>query len=226
MHIYTGENNIARNVSSIYVGVNGVARKVLNGYVGVDGVARQFYASFTNPLNTDQLTLGQHDVYFTAYPNLKWCVDHLEGDYAYLGLYNCTEQTNFGINTTYSGSTIAAKCITFLNNTIPNVADYLEDVTVHGVTNKVFIPSYKMFSGTASSGGVDANDPTFSWPSASANNRKACVSNWSTINSYFWLSSPDGSSYVWRVGYTGGFNTTRYMSTSCGFRPEVKVRYK
>ena len=41
--IYTGVNNIARNVSKFYVGVNGVARKVKKAYVGVNGVAQQFW---------------------------------------------------------------------------------------------------------------------------------------------------------------------------------------
>lgn len=179
------------------------------------------------PLNTDQLTLGMNTVYFTAYPDLKWCVDHLDGDYAYLGLYNCSERTKFSDSgsITYSGSTIATKCTTFLNNTIPNVADYLESVTVNGVTNKVFIPSYKMFSGTAA-GDWDTNDPTFSWISASANNRKACVSNWSTINNWFWLSSRDNSGHVWSVYYSnGGFNGDT-PTNSAGFRPAVKVRYR
>ena len=41
--LYTGVNNIARNVSKFYVGVNGVARKVKKAYVGVNGVARLFW---------------------------------------------------------------------------------------------------------------------------------------------------------------------------------------
>jgi len=181
---------------------------------------------FVNPLNTDQLTLGMTTVYFTAYPNIKWCVDHIDGNYVYLGGYNINEATTFGSSTTYSGSTIASKCTTYLNNTIPNVADYLENVTVHGVTAKVFIPSKKMFSGTASSGGVDANDPTFDYPSASAANRKACYAALSS--NAMWLSSPRDSSAVWYVYDDGNFykDSYGYPEYSHGFRPEVKVQYK
>lgn len=182
--------------------------------------------SFDNPLNTDQLILGQHDVYFKAYPNLKWCVDHLDGDYVYLGLYNASEKTAFGSNTAYIGSTIAAKCNTFLNSTIPNVSECLEPVTVNGVTNKVFIPSHKMMSGTANPyDGSDANDPTFDWPSASKDNRVACVSDWLTISNHFWLSSPYVSGYLSRVDNAGNFGALG-PNTSFGFRPEVKVRYR
>lgn len=180
---------------------------------------------FTNPLNTDQLIAGQHDVYFTAYPDIKWHVDHIDGDYVYLGLYNATETTAFGSNVIYSGSTIASKCTTYLNNTIPNVADYLEDVTVQGVTNKVFIPTYYQFSGQIESG--DATVPVFSYLSTSKTNREACVSDWSSISNYFWLSTAYSSSYVWVVNFAGSFsNNLGNPSYTRGFRPEVKVRYK
>ena len=177
---------------------------------------------FVNPLNTDQLTLGQTDVYFTAYPSIKWCVDHLDGNYVYLGGYNINETTQFrSSGTSYSGSTIASKCTTYLNNTIPNVADYLEDVTVEGVTAKVFIPTYYQFSGQTGYG--DTSGPVFSYPSASADNRKACYA--ALTSNAMWLSTAYDSSYVWRVSYSGNFDNSSPSNTR-GFRPEVKVRYK
>ena len=207
---YVGIGDIARKVTDIYVGVNGVARKVKNGYVGANGVARQFYASFTNPLNTDQLTLGQTGVYFTTYPSITWQVQHLDGDYAYLALYPMTETTTFGSSTTYSGSAIATKCTTFLNNTIPNVADYLEEVTVNGVTAKVFIPSKAMY------------ETDWDWPKAAAANR-VCQLNGS--NKPYWTSTAYDSSYVWYVNNYGLFVNV-YPTQTHGFRPAVKVRYK
>lgn len=177
--------------------------------------------AYTSPLNTDQLTLGMNTVYFTAYPDLKWCVDHLDGDYAYLGLYNASETTAFGADATYSGSTIAAKCTDFLNNTIPLVADYLENVTVEGVTNKVFIPTYYQFSGNTGYG--DTSGPVFDYPSASATNREACYAALS--DNTMWLSSTDRVSLVRRV-FSGGYIGNGYPSFSYGFRPEVKVRYR
>lgn len=57
-------------------------------------------------------------------------------------------------------------------------------------------------------------------------NRAACVSDWSTIGNYFWLSSPSNSSYVWIVDGDGDFYGYGYPTYSYGFRPEVKVRFK
>ena len=178
-------------------------------------------------LNTDSPVPGQHDVYFTAYPSIKWHVDHVDGDYVYLGLYTLTETTRFGSNTTYAGSTIASKCTTFLNNTIPNVADYLEDVTVEGVTNKVFIPTYYQMSGQTGYG--DTSGPVFTYvANASAATRKTIISNdWTQNppNYAVWLSTADNSSYVWYVRYDGNFSGNT-PSRTYGFRPEVKINYK
>lgn len=222
---YVGVNNVARKCKNIYVGVNGIARKVKKVYVGANGVARQCYSAFDNPLNTDSLTLGDNTVYFKEYPDLKWQVQHLDGNYVYLSLTEITTLTDFrSSGNAYSGSTIASKCTTFLNSTIPNVAAYLESVTVNGVTAKVFIPSYKMFSGTASSGGGDANDPTFRWPKASASNR---ICKYQGSTKVYWLSSPDNSSrYAWTVQRNGSFYNSTASTSSYGFRPCVKVRYK
>lgn len=59
--VYTGVNNIDRNVNKIYVGVNNVARKVKKAYVGVNNVAQQFYESISyTPLNYLETTGEQY----------------------------------------------------------------------------------------------------------------------------------------------------------------------
>lgn len=183
---------------------------------------------FPNPLNTDQLTLGQHDVYFTAYPSIMWHVDHIDGNYVYLGLYNVTERTEFGQYdsvTLYRLSTIASKCTTFLNNTIPNVADCLESVRVEGVTNKVFIPTYYQMSGQTGYG--DTSGPVFTYLSGSATNRVNMINNnWGSISHRVWLSTERTSGGdVWSVGNDGSIGGLS-SSYARGFRPEVKVQYK
>lgn len=188
------------------------AKAVYDSLQDIDGatVNVETPEEVTNPLNTDQLTLGQTGVYFTAYPDITWQVQHLSGDYAYLALYPMTETSAFGSSSTYSGSTIASKCTTFLNNTIPNVADYLEDVTVNGVTAKVFIPSKAMY------------ETDWDWPKVGASNR-ICQLNGS--NNGYWTSTAISSSYVWIVFDNGDFNYG-YPSHTYGFRPAVKVQYK
>jgi len=255
-HVITDKKTMPRRVAVINADSMTELTKSLNAYLkmypatgtiynaGFDPQENRYYAlvddlfdkpatdvPFRCPLNTDQLSLGQHDVYFKAYPSIKWCVDHIDGDYVYLGLYNATEKTQFNYinfinNAFYGCSTIAYRCHEYLNNIIPNVADYLEPVTVNGVTSKVFIPSYKMFSGEASPNGIDANDLTFDWPSVSKYNRMVCVSDWSAIGNNFWLSSPNGSYYIWFVGIDGRFYGDVGPTNSFGFRPEVKVRFK
>lgn len=161
-------------------------------------------------LNTDSPTLGE-TVYFTAYPSITWQVQHLDGNYAYLALYPMTETSAFGSSTSYSGSTIAQKCTDYLNNTIPNVAQYLEDITVNSVMAKVFIPSYEQLSSD------------WDWPKAGRNNR-ICQLNGS--NKSYWTSTAYSSSYVWYVYSDGYFYNNVYPSGATGFRPAVKVRYK
>lgn len=165
----------------------------------------------SSPLNTANLTLGQHDVYFRDYPDIKWQVQHIDGDYVYLALYPMIDTSAFGSSTTYSGSTIASKCTTFLNNTIPNVADYLEDVTVNGVTAKVFIPSY------------DQLNSDWNWPKAGVSNR---ICQYNGSDCYYWTSSAYNSSTVWFVSVNGYFDHDYSPSYVHGFRPAVKVRYK
>lgn len=168
---------------------------------------------FVNPLNTAQLTLGQTGVYFTAYPSITWQVQHLDGNYVYLALYPMTETSAFDFNgsTSYSGSTIADKCTTFLNNTIPNVADYLEDVTVSGVTSKVFIPSKAMY------------ETDWDWPKVRSSNR-ICQLNGSDRG--YWTSTVAGSNYSHYVNGAGGFTCGYQWITNNGLRPAVKVKYK
>jgi len=166
---------------------------------------------FVNPLNKDTMTLGDETVYFTAYPSITWQVQHLDGNYAYLALYPITERSVFGSSTTYSGSTIAQKCTDYLNNTIPNVADYLEEVTVNGVTAKVFIPSKAMYQ------------TEWNWPKTSASNR-SCMINGAYI-AYCTSTAADSGS-VWSVSGDGNFYSGYGPSAAFGFRPAVKVKYK
>ena len=247
-HVAADKGTIPRKVAVINAASMAKLEKSLNAYLemhpaagtiysaGFDPQENRYYAlvddvfskpavdeSFTNPLNTDQLALGQHDVYFKAYPDIKWCVDHLDGDYVYLGGYNISETTQFGSSTTYAGSTIAHKCTEYLNNIIPNVAQYLEDVTVEGVTNKVFIPTFYQFSGDYTEG--DASDPVFDYPSASASNRRACYAA-SCINTMWLSTTVSYTKSLWIVHDDGNFGTTGNPSETRDFRPEVKVRFK
>ena len=162
------------------------------------------------PLNKTTLTLGDSEVWFRAYPDIKWQVQHIEGNYAYLALSTLPSKTTFGPNVTYAGSTIAGLCTDYLNNTIPNVADYIQDVTVNGVTSKVFVPSYEQLSS-----GWD-------WPKAATANR---ICQYNGTNTAWWTSSSSDTDYAWYVRTDGDFSDY-FPSRSYGFRPAVKVQFK
>ena len=202
-------NNVNETDGSATVTVN-VARGT--EYEAASATCAVTAAFFVNPLNTDQLTLGQSGVYFTAYPSITWQVEHLDGNYVYLALDPITEKSLFGSTNTsvyYSGSTIASKCTDYLNNTIPNVADYLEEVTVNGVTAKVFIPSKAMYQ------------TEWNWPKANASNRFPLNGS---IKEY-WVSNAYSANNVWFVHFSGDFGHDTPLN-QYGFRPAVKVRYK
>lgn len=162
-------------------------------------------------LNKDVLTLGDSEVWFTAYPSIKWQVQHLSGDYAYLALAEMTELTVFGSNATYLGSTISAKCEGYLANTIPNVSQSLETVTVNGVTNKVFVPSREQL------------EEEWDYPMESSAN---CICKYNGANYPWWTSSKYSNNSAYIVTSAGAFATNGSESDSLGFRPCVKVKYR
>jgi len=164
-----------------------------------------------NPLNTDTMTLGDATVYFTDYPSIKWQVMHVDGNYVYLALAYVSETSAFGANATYSGSTLASKCVDYLNNTIPNVADKLENVTVNGVTAKVFVPS--------------RNQLATDWDYPKQGDTYRQVSKAEGI-AYYWTSSMYSSTKPYYVRGSGSLGNNNTSDNAYGFRPAVKVQFK
>ena len=142
-----------------------------------------------------------------TFDNKSWRVVHNVGSQWYLALAEMTETTIFGSNTTYKGSTIASKCVTWQSSNLSATAlEYCNDVTVNNVTNKVFIPSYEQVNGG------------FSYYNSNTN--RICNLNGST--NYWWTSSPYGSSDVYRVNGTGAIGSYS-PGVSNGFRPHVCI---
>lgn len=161
----------------------------------------------------DEPTLGSI-VAFTEYPDIRWEVQHIDGDYVYLAtesvLYKCPFGRDNVADIKYSESTLYAHCMTYLNGVIPNVADYLEDVTVNGVTAKVFVPSYEQMISE------------WDWPSSDSIHRTCTYEG--SLTSY-WTSSPVDFRSVRFVSDYGNFNRDYPMYTY-GFRPAVKLNLK
>ena len=170
--------------------------------------------------DNNEPTLGSI-VTFAAYPDIRWVIQHIDGEDVYLATETAVRECTFGRNSItaarYSESTLYAHCMIYLNETIPDLADYLEDVDVNGVTAKVFVPSYGQLKSE------------WDWPKQSASNR-ICQYNGSNItwwtSSRFECSSHLVDNCIWGVGGDGDFGFNGYPSETRGFRPEVKVRFK
>ena len=74
----------------------------------------------------------------------NWTVVHVTTDLIYMILTNIYSMTTFGSNTRYSQSNLIGLCDTFLNSIETQYQNVLADVTVNGVTQKVFVPAHGM----------------------------------------------------------------------------------
>ena len=154
-------------------------------------------------------------VTFAAYPNIRWTVQHVDGDYVYLATETVVSKCAFGRDNAadikYSESTLYAYCMLYLNDAIPDIANYLEDVTTNGVTTKVFVPSYEQLK------------LEWAWPEARASNRICQLDDY---NKAYWTSTAYESSHVWYVDWEGFFVLSDRPTATLGFRPAIKLNLR
>ena len=140
-----------------------------------------------------------------------WLVCHVDEDANefYLILNTITENTKFGNNVNYAGSTIAAKCASFLATLPGPVQTLLKMTSVEGVTAKIFIPTYNQVNGG------------FSW--FNSNNRRIAYNESGTAQ-HWWTSTKTSSGNVWGV-YTDGrlLNSYYLPDNPYGFRPTCRI---
>ena len=142
-----------------------------------------------------------------TFDNKTWRVVHNTGNQWYLALSTIVENTTFGSNNVYRGSTLAGKCVSWQSANLSATAlDYCNNVTVENVTNKVFIPTYAQVNGG------------FSYYNSNAN--RICQLN--GVNDVWWTSSPYGS-FVYFVNIDGGVFNDLSPSRNYGFRPHVCI---
>ena len=152
------------------------------------------------------LTLGQT----IKYCEKNWILCHINGKKHYLAASEIYEETLFGGNK-YAGSTLAGRASAYQNNLISAygayATDYLSDVTVNGVTAKVFVASDEQMNGE------------FSY--FNSNSRRIC--NFNGSPSWYWTSSPSGGGRVWLVNSSGSLDSGTYRDPGIpdGFRPFV-----
>ena len=141
-----------------------------------------------------------------TFDDKSFVVVHNEGTQWYLALSTIVENTQFGSNNVYRGSTLAGKCVSWQSANLSATAlEYCNDVTVENVTNKVFIPTYAQVNGG------------FSYYNSNAN--RICQLN--STNSTWWTSSPVSRS-VYFMNNEGGI-TNNAPGVSYGFRPHICI---
>ena len=136
------------------------------------------------------------------FDGMYWIVCHL--DYiqklVYLACTVIVQYTIFGKNDSYSSSQLREVAKAFEDSMSPAALARMQNVTVHGVTSKVFVAS------------KDQMDSGFDY--FISNERRDCQTQW------YWTSSRNGSGGVWIVEGTGNLSGTSPGSTG-GFRPFV-----
>lgn len=173
----------------------------------------------------------------------NWTVVHVTTDLIYMILTNIYSMTTFGSNTRYSQSNLIGLCNTFLNSMDAPYRNALADVTVNGVTQKVFVPAHGMvcnnsptpyngdgtnnYQASSMCGDGTSKYPVFSWFSAeygTAWPNRVATYNGSAQN--WWTSTACHSGGVWYVAPDGSAYYNYYPSNSLGFRPCVAIRRK
>lgn len=157
----------------------------------------------SSPPVTGDLVVGNT----VTFDNKTWRVVHNTGNQWYLALSTIVEETKFGSNNVYRGSTLAGKCVSWQSANLSATAlEYCNNVTVENVTNKVFIPTEAQVNGG------------FSYYNSNAN--RICQLN--GANSYWWTSSPCTRN-VYVVRYDGAIYGGYMLNNSFGFRPHICI---
>ena len=172
----------------------------------------------------------------------NWTVVHVTTDLIYMILTNIYSMTTFGSNARYAQSNLISLCTNFYNTFGDKYKSVLADVTVNGVTQKVFVPAHGMvcnnspapyngdgtnnYQASSMCGDGTSKYPVFSWFSAeygTAWPNRVATYNGSAQN--WWTSTAYNSGVVWLV-YTNGRANSADPSNSFGFRPCVAIRRK
>lgn len=149
-----------------------------------------------------------------------YVIVHITGSVVYAITETCPWATIFGNNTTYSGSTAAAQCVTWYNTYVPATlrnAGIFVNETVNGVTYPCFLPSYEQYNGGFSY--FSDNDHRIA---------PLCIAAGynGTYNGYWhWTSSVTSTGDVCGVGDAGDLSNYSGHSPSYtyGFRPCLAI---
>lgn len=243
MSICVGVANKARRVTQMYVGVNGKARHIKKVYIGVNNKACLVYNSLAQIIKEVPAVVGGV---------CNWTVAHVTSDLIYMILTNIYSMVEFGSTTQYSVSNLVSLCADFLNTLPLSYQNALADVTVNGVTQKVFVPAHGMvcndsnypYSGSNGTNNYKASpvsnyvrdsygdSPTgyqcfslFNYGASSRPNVRIAYYNGEAET--WWTSTAGDKTTVWYVtDYASAFACAQPYKLTKGFRPCIAVKRK
>lgn len=187
------------------VGGTGYAIRGGKTKIGGTGYTISFYPDWYSQLKA--LAVGGTIVI----DGMTWRVVNKTASAAVLGLDVIYSTTQFGSNSTYAGSKLAAAASDFeANKLTADTKALLNSVTVKNVTGKVFVPTVEQFFTTGTA---------FSYYAAGQYNRPC---KYNGVYTTYWTSSGSSSSEAYTVYSTGERNTSG-ASYSHGFRPHIEV---
>lgn len=142
------------------------------------------------------------------FDGMYWIVVHTDyiNRIAYLASTILVTETSFGSNAVYKGSTLAAVAANFEKGMSAEALSIMKNVTVNGVTAKVFAPSRDQAVGT------------FSYFNQSTNR----ICQYNGANFQWWTSSPAETYRTYCINANGD-SPDIFVSTACGFRPFIAL---
>lgn len=144
----------------------------------------------------------------------EYVIAHVDSSNVYVALRYWEEDTEFGSSTDYVDSTIASKCTSWYNSSVPtqwkSTASAFNSVNTEGVNAQCFIPTYSQANGAWTLFNGD-NARIFT-------NSAGTEKDWWTSTEYTYSS--DG---VWYVR-NGRFDYYSRPTESHGFRPALAIK--
>ena len=219
-----GQDVNVTNISTISgLTMEQILDKMVDKKIGIAGSSSRGgvgHTDYSDIISGGALVLGAN----VTMGGYDWIVCHVDydGGIIYLIKTYVEETVKFGSNVNYYGSTIAAKCNTFLSDLPSVVQSKLLTISVFGVNSKVFIPKASWFGPVVDGTTTTLSDTTAGKWNLFDTNSARIAYNKSGSAQWYWTSSPLSSSDVWYVNGVGALNST-YPSITRGFRPCVAL---
>lgn len=185
---------------------------VSGGQIGAVKTLTSANASLSYSGRTAKINISAIVGRYVTIGTRQYVITHTDSSNVYVALRYWEENTMFGSNTAYSGSTIANKCTTWYSDNVPalwkTTANAFNNVSVEGVSAKCFIPTYDWVNG--------------GWVYFNSDSRRVFKDSSESARDW-WTASANSSSRVWCVGVVGRLYNVN-PGSACGFRPCLAIK--